>query len=300
MKYRILGKTGIQVSEIGFGCMSLNKTPGNAKHLLMRAFDAGINYFDTADLYDKGENEKLVGTALKPVRQKVILATKVGNQWKHDASNKENNWVWNPKKEYIIKAVEESLKRLQTDYIDLYQLHGGTISDPFDETIEAFELLVQQGKIKYYGISSIRPNVIRRYVQDANIQSVMMQYSLLDRRPEEEILGLLQQQQISVMARGVLAQGLLAGKPPKEYLGHSAAQVKKAQDCLADFEKNDTNLTILALQFALSAPAITSCVVGIRTNEQLSEVLAAANTMKDGVLEAIKTCAPALRYSEHR
>src|SRR6202034_3432729 len=98
-----------------------------------------------------------------------------------------------------------------TDYIDLYQLHGGTIDDPIDETIEAFELLQQQGKIRYYGISSIRPNVISEYVQRSNIISVMMQYSLLDRRPEESCLQLLQQNNIGVLARGSVAGGLLAG-----------------------------------------------------------------------------------------
>jgi aryl-alcohol dehydrogenase-like predicted oxidoreductase len=88
--------------------------------------------------------------------KKVIIATKVGNQWRADGSG----WDWNPNKDYIISAVEQSLKRLQTDYIDLYQLHGGTMEDPIDETIEAFEQLQKQGKIRYYGISSIRPTVI--------------------------------------------------------------------------------------------------------------------------------------------
>ncbi len=96
-----------------------------------------------------------------------------------------------------------SLKRLNTDRIDVYQLHGGTIEDPIEETISAFEQLVQQGKIRYYGISSIRPNVIREYVLRSNIVSVMMQYSLLDRRPEEECLPLLAQKDIGVLARAV-------------------------------------------------------------------------------------------------
>ena len=91
-------------------------------------------------------------------------------------------------KNIFSSAVDQSLKRLQTDYIDLYQLHGGTIEDPIDEMIEAFETLKAAGKIRYYGISSIRPNVIREYVKRSSIVSVMMQYSLLDRRPEEEML----------------------------------------------------------------------------------------------------------------
>src|SRR5699024_9731546 len=96
------------------------------------------------------------------------------------------------------------------DYIDIYQLHGGTIDDPIDETIEAFEELVKEGYIRYYGISSIRTNVIKEYIQKSNIINVMMQYSLLDRRPEEEVLDLLNANQISVVTRGSLAKGMLS------------------------------------------------------------------------------------------
>ena len=127
-----------------------------------------------------GTNLSLV-RALGARRKEVILATKVGNVW--DKNGK--TWHWNPSKKYILSAVEQSLKRLGTDYIDLYQLHGGTIEDPIDETIDAFETLVASGKIRYYGLSSIRPNVIRAYVKKSNITSVMLQYSLLDRRSEE-------------------------------------------------------------------------------------------------------------------
>ena len=136
MLYRLLGSSGIQVSEIGFGCMSL---PSNRERenisLIHQAVELGINYFDTADLYDKGMNESVVGKALKDIRSKIILATKVGNQWRADGSG----WDWSPRKEYMMKAVEESLSRLQTDHIDLYQLHGGTIDDPIDDEIETFE-----------------------------------------------------------------------------------------------------------------------------------------------------------------
>src|SRR5215216_5035972 len=210
MQYYQLGKSSLQVSRIGFGCMSLKKDGASAEKILQHALELGINYFDTADLYDKGENEVILAKALKEKRNNIVLATKAGNVWRKDGTG----WDWNPKKEYILGAVEGSLKRLQTDYIDLYQLHGGTIDDPIDETIEAFELLKQQGKIRHYGISSIRPNVIREYVKRSNIVSVMMQYSLLDRRPEETCLPLLQQHGIAVVTRGSVAQGLLVDKPP--------------------------------------------------------------------------------------
>ncbi len=109
-----------------------------AREIIEAALEAGINYFDTADLYDFGTNERIVGQALKSVRDQVVIATKVGNRW----SESKDGWSWDPSKAYIKEAVKQSLKRLGTDYIDLYQLHGGTIEDPIDETIEAFEELV--------------------------------------------------------------------------------------------------------------------------------------------------------------
>ena len=138
MNYRKLGKSELQISEIGFGCMSLEASSNKIQNILEKAVDHGINFFDTADLYDKGANEILVGKSLKQRRKNIVLATKVGNKWNNDGST----WVWNPRKSYILKAIEDSLRRLQTDYIDLYQLHGGTVDDPIDEVIETFELLI--------------------------------------------------------------------------------------------------------------------------------------------------------------
>src|ERR1700739_2358102 len=126
MQYRELGKSSIKISRIGFGCMSLQPGQADIPLLIDKAIDAGINHFDTADLYDKGLNEEMVGKALKQKRKQVILATKAGNEWRKDGTG----WDWNPSKAYIIKAAEQSLLRLQTDYIDLFQLHGGTIEDP--------------------------------------------------------------------------------------------------------------------------------------------------------------------------
>src|SRR5690606_30568486 len=144
MNYNYIGGSDLNVSAVGFGCMSLSPAdPDEAEKMIKSAVAAGINYFDTADLYNRGENEILIGKLLKSVRNKVIIATKVGNEWKADGSG----WDWNPRKHYILRAVEDSLRRLQTDYIDLYQLHGGTIDDPEEETIAAFEQLVKEGKI---------------------------------------------------------------------------------------------------------------------------------------------------------
>lgn len=116
------------------------------------------------------------------------------------------------RQKYIHEAVRHSLQRLNTDYIDVYMLHGGTLDDPIDETIEAFEELKKDGLIRAYGISSIRPNVVREYAIRSSIDILMTQYSLLDRRPEEAILPVAEENQISVVARGPLAKGLLSNK----------------------------------------------------------------------------------------
>lgn len=298
MTYHQLGKSTLQISEIGFGCMSLPGTDVDDAKVLHRAIELGINFFDTADLYNKGMNEISVGKALKSKRNEIVLATKVGNQWKADGSG----WDWNPRKEYILRSVNDSLKRLQTDYIDLYQLHGGTIDDPIDETISAFELLKQQGKIRYYGISSIRPNVIREYVKRSSIVSVMMQYSLLDRRPEETCLDLLKQNNIGVLVRGSIAQGLLVNKPAKEYLQYSANEVTNANQALRAVSGDYRSFTQTALRYVLNHPAVTSAVVGIRTIEQLEEAVKTISTpilSKEDISVLDKSVKPN-RYDQHR
>ncbi|PJJ60312.1 aldo/keto reductase [Hymenobacter chitinivorans] len=298
MKYNQLGKSRIQVSAIGFGCMSLGPDHAANATLLHRALDAGITLLDTADLYDKGENEVSVGKALRGRRQEVILATKVGNQWRPDDSG----WDWNPRKAYILQAVERSLRRLQTDYLDLYQLHGGTVEDPIDETIEAFELLKEQGKIRAYGISSIRPNVIREYVRKSGIASVMMQYSLLDRRPEESSLALLHEHQISVLARGSYAQGLLAGKPAKPYLNYPAAEVQRAAEAVRQVAEQAGSAAEVAVGFVLAKPVVASAVLGIRTEEQLRAALQAAEAgaLATEQLQTLRHALPPNQYEQHR
>jgi aryl-alcohol dehydrogenase-like predicted oxidoreductase len=296
MTYQTLGKSPLRISSIGFGCMSLKPNNPDNENILLRAIDLGINFFDTADLYDKGENEILLGKALKQKRKDIILATKVGNQWRSDGSG----WDWNATKSYILSAVEKSLQRLQTDYIDLYQLHGGMITDNIPETIEAFEELKKSGKIRAYGISSIRPNVIREYVKLSSIDSVMMQYSLLDRRPEEECIPLLQQNNISVLSRGGLAQGILVDKPSKDYLGLTSTQTKSAADIIHQLSSDKRTAAQTALQFVLSQVPIA--IAGIRTMDQLEEIAATANTpaLNNEEIELLKASVPAMKYADHR
>lgn len=296
MLYHQLGKSTLRVSVIGFGCMSLKPEEDNNSTVLNRAVDLGINFFDTADLYDKGENEKLLGRALREKRKDIIIATKVGNQWRKDGSG----WDWNATKAYILSAVDKSLQRLQTDYIDLYQLHGGMITDNIDDTIEAFEQLKKAGKIRAYGISSIRPNVIREYVNRSSIDSVMMQYSLLDRRPEEECIRLLRKSKISVLSRGGLAQGLLAGKPAKPYLGLSALQVSQAAKTIGELSSANRTAAQTALRFVLEGVPVA--IAGIRTMQQLEELTATPDTppLEPYAFDQLRSAAPAMAYAEHR
>jgi len=302
MKKRQLGHSDLFVSEVGLGCMSLGTEEHHARSLIDQAIDLGINYFDTADLYDAGVNEELVGKAIKHHRHDIILATKVGNRWKEDKTG----WTWDPSKTYIIQAVKDSLRRLQTDYIDLYQLHGGTIEDHIDETIEAFEELKQEGVIRYYGISSIRPNVIKEYVKKSNIVSIMMQYSLLDRRPEEWF-SLLKEHNVSVIARGPLAKGLLTEKPLEEklkaegYLSYSREELKHL---LPELEGVDSphSMTELALQYCLFDEVVGAVIPGASKLQQLIENAKAgsAERLSPQVYQQLQALTKFEKYEQHR
>lgn len=283
MEKRTLGKSDLSVSKMGLGCMSLGTDSANAEKIIKAALDEGVNYFDTADLYNYGVNEEIVGKALASIRDQVVIATKVGNRW----TENKDGWSWDPSKKYIKEAVKKSLKRLGTDYIDLYQLHGGTIDDPIDETIEAFEELKSEGFIRYYGISSIRPNVIREYVDRSSIVSVMMQYSLLDRRPEE-VMASLKENGVSVVTRGSVAKGLLSDTilsikenqwEGKEYLDYSSNEIKELIESIqAKLLHDKRSLNELALQFNLANKAVAAVVTGASTIEQIKDNARAVNS----------------------
>ena len=296
MNYKALGNSYLKISEVSFGCMSVGQDESKAIPLIRRAVDLGINYFDTADLFDKGQNEIILGKALRDIRDQVVIATKAGNQWREDGSG----WDWNPRREYILSCAEASLKRLQTNHIDLFQLHGGTIDDPIDEIIDAFETLVKAGKIRYYGISSIRPNVIREYARRSNIVSVMMQYSLLDRRPEVSCLPLLEQKNIGVLTRGSVAKGLLIDKPAEPYLEYSAEQVQQAREAIAAASGPQRLPSQTAIQYVLKHSAVTSAVVGIRTQQQLEEAAAEVERLDAMEYEALTRAVPVKDYAQHR
>ncbi|KQU20604.1 oxidoreductase [Bacillus sp. Leaf13] len=301
MKNRRLGNSELFVSEIGLGCMSLGTVESQASEIIQAALDEGINYFDTADLYNFGVNEEIVGKNLKSVRDQVYIATKVGNRWNEN----KDSWSWDPSGTHIKTAVKDSLKRLGTDYIDLYQLHGGTISDNIEETVEAFEELKKEGYIRYYGISSIRPNVIKKFTEKSDLDSVMMQYSLLDRRPEEW-MPLLENKQISIIARGPLAKGLLSEKMLEKanedgYLDYSYQELKdllpQLKDKLSGRKLNDT-----ALQFVLSHQSVAAVVPGASSLQQLRENCRAVNSssLTEAELDVLKQLTKANKYESHR
>ncbi|ESU30269.1 oxidoreductase [Bacillus sp. 17376] len=303
MKKRKLGTSDLYISEIGLGCMSLGTDFSKAQAVIESALEEGINYFDTADLYDFGENEKIAGKALKNVREKVVIATKAGNRW----TDTKLSWTWDPSKAYIKEAVKQSLKRLNTDYIDLYQLHGGTIEDNIDETIEAFEELKDEGYIKYYGISSIRPNVIREYAQKSSIVSVMMQYSILDRRPEEEALPLLHDKNISAVTRGTVAKGMLSDRmlekaTSKGYLDYSYEELEEVLPLLKEKLASTRSLAEVAIQYNLAHPAVASVVAGASTPEQIRENARAASSasLSPEEIDLIQSITKANKYDQHR
>ncbi|WP_409270542.1 aldo/keto reductase [Neobacillus sp. SCS-31] len=302
MKKKKLGNSDLNVSVLGLGCMSLGTDLDKARSIIDAALDEGINYFDTADLYDFGENEKIVGECLKGRRDKVIIATKAGNRWNEDKSG----WNWDPSKKHIKEAVKGSLKRLGTDYIDLYQLHGGTIDDPIDETIEAFEELKAEGLIRYYGISSIRPNVVREYAEKSGIVSVMVQYSMLDRRPEEEILPVLARKGISAVTRGPVAKGILSERmlekaSGKGYLDYSHDELERLLPLLKE-KLASRPLEEAALHYNLAHPAVAAVVAGASSVEQVRKNASAVRgeSLSSAEISLIRELTKANVYAEHR
>lgn len=307
MRKRRLGSSDLYVSEMALGCMSLGTEELKAHRVIETALEEGVNYFDTADLYDFGVNETIVGSALRNVREQVVIATKVGNRW----NERKDGWSWDPSKSYIKEQVKQSLKRLGTDYIDLYQLHGGTSEDRIEEAVEAFEELKAEGFIRYYGISSIRPNVIREYIEKSQIISVMMQYSLLDRRPEETALPLLAGHGVSVVCRGSLAKGLLSEKKwetfptslkEKGYLDYSSNELMELLALLKKKVEGERPLSEIAVQYCLANPAVASVVVGASSTEQVKKNANAVRSQRlsreeiDGLQQLTKGTI----YQEHR
>jgi aryl-alcohol dehydrogenase-like predicted oxidoreductase len=303
MQYRMLGRTGLRVSEVGFGAWAIG---GPAKlgpletgwgevddamslRAIEAAYDAGVNFFDTADVYGAGRSEVLIGKALKSKRDRVVIATKVGNRTSPDGE-----WIKDFSKQWIAEAIDASLTRLGMDRVDLYQLHSATDTAQYrDETFEALEALKAAGKIRYYGISvgpcAHGPWVIRNTPAD----TIQVVYNMLERDPEVELLPLAQARGIGIIARVPLASGFLTGKftpdtqfapndhrsrtYPPEKIRRIVGQVAKL-DFLT--EGKSKTLAQAALQYLLAHRAVSTVIPGAKTPEQARANAAAS----DGVL----------------
>lgn len=272
MNYRTT-KSGLKFSELGLGCMNLPLDYPEAKAILKEALASDMGYFDTADLYHKGANEELLGRFFRENghRRDIMIGSKVGNEF-----FQQNDEVkWNPSREHILSSVKDSLRRLGTDYLDLYMLHGGMIEDNKEETIDAFNVLKKDGLIRAYGISSIRPNAIRHYLAHSDIDVIMMQFNLIDNRPEM-LVDEISERDVKILARGPVMKGLLTD---------NAASVadRKFADGVFDYSQDELKetlgkipapLAVSTMNYLLSQP-VASIVAGASSVGQLQSTVSA-------------------------
>lgn len=292
MKYRKLGATSIEVSEIGFGTWGLGGTSygpvddNESVRALQRAFDLGITFYDTADLYGNGHSETILGKALGAKRKQIIIGTK-GGTLPHSGFHMPQDFS----PQYIRGALEASLKRLGTDYIDLYQLHSPKLEEIQGQELRAtLEELKAAGKILEYGISVRAPKDGVAAIQAMNFRTVQANFNLIDQRAIEcGLLSLAQEKGIGVIARTPLCFGFLTGNL-KETTSFAEgdhrklwpkAQLKRWADAVALFEKlyqsKGNTPAQLALRFCLSAPGISTVIPGMMNVKEVEENASASD-----------------------
>ncbi len=302
MELRQLGRTGIRVSSLCLGCMMFGgkTSPEDSAKIIDRAIDAGINFIDTANVYNAGRSEEVTGEALKRngKRQQVILATKVFNRMGPGPND------WGLSRRHIIEECEASLRRLQTDYIDLYQVHRPHPDIPIDETLRALDDLVRSGKVRYIGTSTFaawqlveslwasKELGLNRFVTE------QPPYNILDRRIERELIPMAQTYGFGILPWSPLGGGLLTGKynrnaPPPEDSRYAAMEqdnpiaaiyrqrwtegVFEVVEGLEPIAKaKGVTLSQFALAWVMAQPGVTSAIIGPRTMEQLEDNLKAA------------------------
>jgi aryl-alcohol dehydrogenase-like predicted oxidoreductase len=307
MQYRTLGRTGIQVSPYALGALALGTSIGNPDQddsirIIHKALDAGINFIDTADAY--GESEVVVGKALKGRRDSVVLATKFGRAAGDDPNQQGASRRW------IVTAAENSLRRLQTDYIDLYQVHRPDPTTDIEETLSALSDLIRSGKVRAIGASQTpAPGIIeaqwaaeRRGLE--RFHTEQPPYSILSRGIEREVLPIAQRYGMGILVWGPLAQGMLTGRARKGQqtdLRRAALfqafsderRLDAVEQIIPLAEEAGLPMTHLAMAFAIAHPGVTSAIIGPHTVEQLDDLLAGADVvLTDEILDRIDEIVP--------
>jgi aryl-alcohol dehydrogenase-like predicted oxidoreductase len=315
MELRNLGTTGVRVSPLCLGAMMFGQW-GNPDHdesirIIHAALAGGINFIDTADVYSLGESEEIVGKALKGRRDNVILATKVHGSMGDDPNEFGNSRRW------IIKEVENSLRRLQTDWIDLYQIHRPEADTAIDETLGALTDLVRQGKVRYIGSSTFPAAQIveAQWVAERRARerfvSEQPPYSLIVRGIEADVLPTCRRYDMGVIPWSPLAGGWLTGKwrkgqdppdstrakrLPQRYdlsLPENQRKLEAVEQLAQLADEIGISLIHLALAFVIRHPAVTAAIIGPRTMEQLESQIGAADVeLSDDVLDRIDQIVP--------
>jgi aryl-alcohol dehydrogenase-like predicted oxidoreductase len=305
MQYRALGKTGIKVSPYCLGAMMFGGM-GNPDHdecirIIHKALDFGINFIDTADRYSRGESEEIVGKALKGRRDHIVLATKVHGPMGEDPNSQGNSRRW------IMQAVEASLRRLQTDHIDLYQIHRPSPETDIEETLSALTDLMRAGKVRAIGSSTFPASEIveAQWVAErrglARFRTEQPPYSILNRSTEREVLPLCQTYGMGALVWSPLAKGLLTGRYRKGQPLPDSLRAKTFPKQMADDRNLDAverlipiaqstglSLTHMGIAFVMAHPGVTSAILGPRTMPQLDDLLAGAGVvLSDEVLDRI-------------